>query len=52
MKFLVDGIESEWTCEDNPIDFIHARYLALSLRDFGKLIEQCYRYAIEIISLL
>ena len=45
MKFLVDDIESEWAYEDKPFDFIHARYLAVSIRDFAKLIKQCYRYA-------
>ena len=44
MKFLVDDIESEWAYESKPFDFIHARFLALSIKDFGKLIKQCYRY--------
>ncbi|KAL1975821.1 hypothetical protein VTN31DRAFT_4213 [Thermomyces dupontii] len=43
VKFLVDDIESEWAYEGNPFDFIHARYLAVSIRDFPKLIKQCYR---------
>ncbi|KAL1994794.1 hypothetical protein VTN49DRAFT_981 [Thermomyces lanuginosus] len=43
VKFLVDDIESEWAYEDKPFDFIHARYLAVSIRDFAKLIKQCYR---------
>ncbi|KAL1974795.1 hypothetical protein VTN31DRAFT_4999 [Thermomyces dupontii] len=29
----------------DQFDFIHARFLALSIRDFGKLIKQCYRSA-------
>ena len=44
---MVDDIESEWAYENDPFDFIHARYLAGSIRDFEKLIKQCYRYAIE-----
>ncbi|KAL1996409.1 hypothetical protein VTN49DRAFT_174 [Thermomyces lanuginosus] len=40
VKFLVDDIESEWAYEGNPFDFIHARYLAVSIRDFPKLIKQ------------
>jgi len=44
VKFLVDDIESEWAYESNPFDYIHARNLAVSIRDFGKLIKQCYRY--------
>ncbi|KAL1974093.1 hypothetical protein VTN31DRAFT_5653 [Thermomyces dupontii] len=43
LKFLVDDIESEWAYESKPFDFIHARFLALSIKDFGKLIKQCYR---------
>ncbi|KAL1994552.1 hypothetical protein VTN49DRAFT_2022 [Thermomyces lanuginosus] len=43
VKFLVDDIESEWVYERNPFDFIHARFLAVSIRDFGRLIKQCYR---------
>ncbi|KAL1977291.1 hypothetical protein VTN31DRAFT_150 [Thermomyces dupontii] len=43
VKFLVDDIESEWAYENNPFDFIHARNLLCSIRDFGKLIKQCYR---------
>lgn len=47
VKFVVDDIESEWAYERNPFDFIHARYLAFAVRDFGRLIKQCYRYAIR-----
>ncbi|KAL1995164.1 hypothetical protein VTN49DRAFT_1351 [Thermomyces lanuginosus] len=43
VKFLVDDIESEWAYDNDPFDFIHARYLVVSIRDFGKLIKQCYR---------
>ncbi|KAL1991401.1 hypothetical protein VTN49DRAFT_5393 [Thermomyces lanuginosus] len=43
VKFLVDDIESDWAYEKNQFDFIHARFLAISIRDFGKLIRQCYR---------
>ncbi|KAL1974257.1 hypothetical protein VTN31DRAFT_5817 [Thermomyces dupontii] len=43
VKFLVDDIESEWAYESDPFDLIHARYLAGSIRDFGKLVKQCYR---------
>ncbi|KAL1996320.1 hypothetical protein VTN49DRAFT_372 [Thermomyces lanuginosus] len=43
VKFVVDDIESEWAYERNPFDFIHARYLAFAVRDFGRLIKQCYR---------
>ncbi|KAL1995113.1 hypothetical protein VTN49DRAFT_1300 [Thermomyces lanuginosus] len=43
LKFLVDDIESDWAYEKDPFDFIHARYLSLSIKNFGKLIKECYR---------
>ncbi|KAL1974704.1 hypothetical protein VTN31DRAFT_4908 [Thermomyces dupontii] len=43
VKFLVDDIESEWTYGNDPFDFIHARFLAASIKDFKKLLERCYR---------
>ncbi|KAL1970930.1 hypothetical protein VTN77DRAFT_2764 [Rasamsonia byssochlamydoides] len=42
LRFLVDDIESEWTYENNPFDFIHARYLCYSIKDFRKLLRQCF----------
>ncbi|KAL2007032.1 hypothetical protein VTN00DRAFT_8470 [Thermoascus crustaceus] len=42
LKFVVDDIESEWGYENTPFDFIHARYLCHSIKDFKKLIKQCY----------
>lgn len=47
VKFLVDDIESEWAYESNLFDFVHARNLTVSIKDFPKLIKQCYRYATE-----
>lgn len=46
VRFLVDDIESDWADEMNQFDFIHARNLLVSIRDFGKLIRQCYQYAV------
>ncbi|KAL1997304.1 hypothetical protein VTN49DRAFT_5939 [Thermomyces lanuginosus] len=43
LKFLVDDIESEWAYESDPFDFIHARNLTVSIKDFGKLLKQCYQ---------
>ncbi|KAL1963049.1 hypothetical protein VTN77DRAFT_8797 [Rasamsonia byssochlamydoides] len=45
MKFMVDDIEQDWAYDNNHFDFIHARYLAVSIKDYAKLIRQCYRYA-------
>ncbi|KAL1991441.1 hypothetical protein VTN49DRAFT_5433 [Thermomyces lanuginosus] len=43
VKFLVDDIESDWAYERNPFDFIHARFLAASIKNYGRLIRECYR---------
>ncbi|KAL1980724.1 hypothetical protein VTN96DRAFT_3606 [Rasamsonia emersonii] len=42
VKFLVDDIEDDWGYEKTPFDFIHARYLCHSIKDFKKLIRQAY----------
>ncbi|KAL1994558.1 hypothetical protein VTN49DRAFT_2028 [Thermomyces lanuginosus] len=43
VKFLVDDIESDWAYESNPFDFIHARSLAVSIRNYEKVIRESYR---------
>jgi len=43
VKFIVDDIEDEWLYENDPFDFIHARFLVFSIRDFPKLIKQAYK---------
>ncbi|PGH10991.1 hypothetical protein AJ79_05142 [Helicocarpus griseus UAMH5409] len=42
VKFLIDDVEDEWGYENQPFDFIHARYLAGSVKDMPRLLEQCY----------
>lgn len=42
LQFIVDDIEDEWGYEDRPFDFIHARYLAGSIRDWPRLMKQAY----------
>lgn len=41
VKFAVDDVELEWM-EPEPYDFIHCRYMAGSIRDWPRLIEQIY----------
>lgn len=36
-------MEDQWV-EDTPYDFIHARFLAAGIKDFGKLLKQCYKH--------
>ncbi|KAL1981626.1 hypothetical protein VTN96DRAFT_2398 [Rasamsonia emersonii] len=43
LKFVVDDIESDWGYENTPFDFIHARYLGHSIRNFKKVIQECYK---------
>lgn len=42
-KFLIDDMEDDWI-DEKPYDFIHARYLGGAIRDFGRLLKQCYRH--------
>ena len=42
LQFLVDDIEDQWLYEDQPFDFIHARFLAGAIRDWPKLMTQAY----------
>lgn len=43
VKFIVDDFEDEWVYGNVKFDFIHARYLAVSVKDFPRLLRQCYR---------
>ncbi|KAL1994573.1 hypothetical protein VTN49DRAFT_2043 [Thermomyces lanuginosus] len=46
VKFLVDDIESEWAYEKCDLfDFIHGRNLLVSIRDFRRLIKECYLFS-------
>ena len=42
LQYLVDDIEDEWGYEEDPFDFVHARYLADSIRDWPRLMRQAY----------
>ncbi|KAL1971009.1 hypothetical protein VTN77DRAFT_2843 [Rasamsonia byssochlamydoides] len=41
VRFLIDDIEAEWVY-NKPFDFIHARYLMMSIKDYKKLVQQAY----------
>lgn len=41
VKFIVDDVEKDWM-ESAPYDYIHCRYMAGSIRDWPRLIQQCY----------
>ncbi|KAK2788540.1 hypothetical protein FQN52_006653 [Onygenales sp. PD_12] len=42
-KFIVEDIEDEWTYPPDHFNFIHARYLAVSIRDYPKLLKQSFQ---------
>ncbi|KAK1148707.1 hypothetical protein N8T08_008592 [Aspergillus melleus] len=41
VKFYVDDVEKPWV-ENTPYDFIHCRYMAGSIRDWARLVQQCF----------
>jgi SAM-dependent methyltransferase len=42
LQFEIDDVENEWIYGHNSFDFIHARELVLSIRDWPRLISQSY----------
>lgn len=40
-QFEVDDIEEPWTFQ-RPFDYIHSRWLAGAIRDWPRLVQQCY----------
>jgi len=43
LTFVVDDIEDYWGYEKVPFDYVHARYLAASIRDWPGLVRQAFR---------
>lgn len=44
VHFIVDDMEDEWAFpEQQKFDFIHARFLALGIKDFPKLLTECFK---------
>ncbi|KAL2851336.1 S-adenosyl-L-methionine-dependent methyltransferase [Aspergillus pseudodeflectus] len=41
VSFIIDDVEKPWV-QGEPYDFIHCRYMAGSIKDWPRLIEQCY----------
>lgn len=44
VRFEVDDAQDEWTFEDGEFDFIHARTLAGSVRDWPMFVRKCYKH--------
>jgi len=43
-KFELDDVEEDWLWPPNSFDFIHARDFLLSIRDWPRLVSQCYEH--------
>ncbi|GME45651.1 putative tam domain methyltransferase protein [Neofusicoccum parvum] len=43
-KFEIDDAEANWTWPPDYFDFIHNRNFVCSIRDWPRLVEQCYRH--------
>ena len=41
VRFEVDDAESEWAHE-KPFDFVHCRTMSASIRDWPRLVKQCF----------
>ncbi|KAL1961519.1 hypothetical protein VTN77DRAFT_1640 [Rasamsonia byssochlamydoides] len=42
VRFIIDDMEQEWAFE-KPFDFIHTRFLACSIKDYGRLLKQAFK---------
>ncbi|KAJ9273733.1 hypothetical protein DTO212C5_12 [Paecilomyces variotii] len=42
VKFIIDDFEDDWAYGDQKFDYIHARYMATTVKDFPRLLRQCY----------
>jgi hypothetical protein len=43
LSFYIDDFEDEWGYESQPFDFIHARHLASSVKDWPRLVRQAFK---------
>lgn len=43
VRFEVDDVEADWTYHQ-PFDYIHCRCLGGAIRDWPRLVRQCYEY--------
>lgn len=45
VKFEIDDVEQEWTFR-TPFDYIHGQYLMGAIRDWPRLLKQCFEYVV------
>lgn len=51
-SFEIDDVEEDWTWRNETADFVFARDLILSIRDFPRLIDQSYRFGLQLFAQL
>jgi hypothetical protein len=44
VRFLVDDAEADWLYVPNTLDFIHARHVCMTIKDWPRLLSQAYEY--------
>ncbi|KLJ05740.1 hypothetical protein EMPG_10830 [Blastomyces silverae] len=42
VRFIIDDVEDEWGYENDPFDYIHARYLTGGVKNMPRLLEQTF----------
>lgn len=43
LQFEIDDIEFPWTYRESSFDYIHIRYMFSGIKDWHKLLEECYK---------
>lgn len=46
-NFVIDDAEQEWTFQPNSFDYIHNRNFVCSIRDWPRLVNQCFKYDVN-----
>ena len=50
--FELDDIEQDWAWKENSFDLIFSRDLILAVRNWPRLVDQAYRYGIQLLCLM
>ena len=44
LQFYIDDVEDDWGFENDPFDYVHARFLCGAILDWPKLVGQAFAY--------
>ena len=44
VRFEIDDVEADWTYGAKKFDYIHCRSMAISIRDWPRLVKQCFQH--------